>query len=236
MTMKARSNGKPTAVSSAKNPAALTFETALQTLGVRRAFDTLVRKKIDRELLEYWLRNIADAPDKYGHEPNDKRRATQLVRHANRLADEIERARNAPPIPIRGRWSDFQSLPTLESTLPGMLRTYASCWDHICNWKGLVQTGPKSPRTDKIWVLLDIVKKCTRRYHYREIADLINVLDLALRPGKGDKPLTVEDLTQLQFRGNLKMKKLNGSRLERKRLQVAANRRRKTISSKQSDS
>ena len=225
-------------MSSATKPAPLTFETALETAGDKRAFNILVKKKINPQFLEYCLRDIATAPNKYGDQANDKRRAEQLVRQARNLADQIERASSSPPIPIAGIYFEIQDLPTLQARLPEMLRAYASCWEHIHGWRVKVSrsTGPSSPRTDKIWALLEIVKQRTRRYHYQEIADLINAFDLTYRPNEAVRTLSVQDLTQLRIRGNRKMEKLKGSPLERKQLQAALNRRIKTISSKQSDS
>jgi hypothetical protein len=225
-------------MSSATKPAPLTFETALETPGDKRAFDTLVSKKIDRQFLGYCLHDIATAPNKYGNRANDKRRAVQLVRQARNLADQIERASASPPIPIAGNYFEIQALPTVQAPLPEMLRAYATCWEHIHGWRLKVShsTGPSSPRSDKIWALLDIVKQRTGRYHYQEIADLINAFDLAYRPNEAVRTLSAQDLTQLQSRGNRKTEKLKGSPLERKQLQAALNRRRKTISSKQSDS
>jgi hypothetical protein len=225
-------------MSSATKPPPLTLETALETLGVKKAFTTLVRKKVDPHFLEYCLRDIATAPNKYGHKTDNKRRAAQLVRQARNLADQIECASKSSPIPIMGNYFEIQALPTLQHQLPGMLRAYASCWDHIHGWRVRISrgTGPESPRTDKIWALLDIVKQRTGRYHYQEIADLINAFDRAHHPNEAVRTLSVQDLTQLRIRGNRKMEKLKGSPLERKQLQAALNRRMKTISSKQSDS
>jgi hypothetical protein len=56
-------------MSSATKPAPLTFETTLQTPGDKRAFNTLVRKKLDPQFLEYCLRDISTAPNKYGMKP-----------------------------------------------------------------------------------------------------------------------------------------------------------------------
>jgi hypothetical protein len=225
-------------MSSATKPAPLTFETALKTPGDKRAFNTLVRKKIDPQFLEYCLRDIATAPNKYGNQANDKRRAVQLVRQARNLADQIQLASKSPPIPLMGSPFEIKALLVHQRELPEMLRAYASCWEHIHGRRLKVSrsTGPSSPRTDKIWALLDIVKQRTRRYHYQEIADLINAFDLAYRPNEAVRTLSAQYLTQLRLRGNRKMEKLKGSPLERKQLQAALNRRMKTISSKQSDS
>jgi hypothetical protein len=224
-------------MSSATKPAPLTFETALETPGDKRAFNTLVKKKLDPRFLEYCLLDIATAPNKYGHQANDRRRAAQLVRDARNLADQIECASKSPPIPLMGSPFEIQALLAIQHQLPGMLRAYASNWDHILGFRRVSRsTGPTSPRTDKIWALLDIVKQRTGRYHYQEIADLINAFDLAHHPNEAVRTLSVQDLTQLRIRGNRKMEKLKGSPLERKQLQAALNRRMKTISSKQSDS
>jgi hypothetical protein len=160
------------------------------------------------------------------------------VRQARNLADQIECASKSSPIPIAGNYFEIQALPTLQHQLPGMLRAYASCWDHIHGWRVRISrgTGPQSPRADKIWALLDIVKQRTGRYHYQEIADLINAFDLAHRPNEAVRILSVQYLTQLRIRGNRKREKLKGSPLERKQLQAALNRRMNAISSTQSDS
>ena len=190
----------------------LTYEKVLQTFGVKRAFDTLVRKKVDPEFLKYWLHDIAIAPDKYGKRKDDKRKADQLVRSARNLATKIERAAKSPPMSFVGSRADLDAMLALRiELLPGRLRGYASYWEKLIDWENRTSRrrprGPQSPRTDRIWALLEIIRECTGSYHYREVADLLNVMDMAYRRGKLDTHWDAENRSQLNYRARNRMAK-----------------------------
>jgi hypothetical protein len=57
--------------------------------------------------------------------------------------------------------------------LPRILREYASVWTALLS---LPRTRGGSQQTDEIAALLEIVKSFTGRYHYREVADLLDVM------------------------------------------------------------
>ena len=196
-----------------KQPAVLNFENALQKFGAKRAFDILVKKKVGPELLKFWLRDIAAAPDKYGTRPNNRRRVTQLARNARSLADEIEHAEESPPILFTGSRAELDEMLALRiDLLPDRLRGYASYWERLAALEDRMSKkrprGPQSPKTDRIAALLEIVKELTGAYHYREVADLINVMDKAFGKGKPGFEWTEVQLAQLQSRARDRMAKI----------------------------
>jgi hypothetical protein len=60
--------------------------------------------------------------------------------------------------------------------LPRTLRGYANAWKK--QFKHSYRAA-RSPRNENIIRLLRYVKKQTRRYHYEEVADLLNATDAA---------------------------------------------------------
>jgi hypothetical protein len=190
----------------------LTVEKVLQMFGAKKAFDTLVRKKVDPNLLGYWLRDIAAAPDKYGKSDENKRRAAPLARYARSLADKIERAAKSPPISFTGRATELSAMLELQRRLPDCLREYATCWEKLIDFQNRMSRrrprGPQSPRTDRIAALLEIVRECTGTYHYKEVADLLNVFDSAYRRNKGGTDWDERNLGQLQHRARNRMAKV----------------------------
>ncbi len=195
-------------MSAEKENSELTVEKVLEAEAAKQAFDTLVRKKVDPELLKYWLREIATAPEKYAKGQESKTDAAQLVRNARSLANKIERARKSPPLLFRGRAMDLPLKPIarLEDELVESLRQYASYWESLMS-KPLGR-GRVSPRTDRILVLLDIVKRRTGTCHYREIADLLNAMDKAYRSGTKGTIWDITNLGELQYHSKNRMKKL----------------------------
>jgi hypothetical protein len=195
-----------------KQPAAYNFENALKKLGAKRAFDILVKKNVNPELLKFWLRDIAAAPHKYGTRPNKRRRATQLAHAARSLADEIEEAMKSPPIFFYGNTTELDAQLQLERELPGRLREYANCWARLIDWKDRMSRkmprGPQSPKTDRIAALLEIVKELTGAYQYREVADVLNAADEALGRSTAESQWDEVRLMQLQSRARRRMAKI----------------------------
>jgi hypothetical protein len=199
-------------MSFAEKPSNLTSEDVFQMFGVKRAFDRLVREKVDPELLHHWLRDVANAPDKYAKRTENKRRAAQLARNARSLANEIGRAAASPPMSFMGAATDLNAMLELERRLPERLLEYAACWENLIDWEDRISRqrprGPQNPRTDRIWALLEIVKECTGSYHYPEVADLLNVMDMAYHRGNRGTHWNETNLAQLQYRARNRMAKV----------------------------
>ena len=60
--------------------------------------------------------------------------------------------------------------------LPRVLRNYANAWEEQLKHP---YRSPRTPRNENIVRLLEYVKSKTGRYHYKEIADLLNATDAA---------------------------------------------------------
>jgi hypothetical protein len=198
-------------MSPGKKQSALTYEKVLQTFGVKRAFDALVKRKVDPKALKFWLRYIASAPERYGKQKEDKGRAKRLARSAKSLANKIERARESPPMLFTGRATELSAMLELGHRLPKCLREYAACWENVISWENRMSRrrprGVHSPRTDRIAALLEIVKQCAGSYHYPEVADLLNVIDMAFGRSEHGLHWTERNLAQLQYRARKQMAK-----------------------------
>jgi hypothetical protein len=194
-----------------KRQTGLTFEQGLERHGAKRSFDTLVGEKLNAALLESLLRDTATALDTYGTRREDKRKAARLARHAKSLANEIEQAGEAPPVFFMGTPTELMAMRALEQTLPEPLRKYAASWENVIAWENRISGrrphGPQSPRTDRVAALLEIVNECTGTYHYREVADVLNVMDIVLGRSDGSH-WNEEQLTQLQYRARNRMAKV----------------------------
>jgi hypothetical protein len=203
---------KKTVMSVGKEQSALTFELCLQKFGAKRAFDTLVKRKLDPKLLKFWLGYIASAPKKYGKRKENKRRADQLARSARSLANKIEHAAEAPPVFCMGTPTELLAMRALEQMLPEPLRKYAACWENVTSWENRVSRqrprGVQSPRTERIAALLEIVKECTGSYHYPEVAALLNVMDMAFGRSRHGLDWNERKLAQLQYRARKRMAKV----------------------------
>ena len=152
-----------------ENEGTLTFEERLETSHAKKAFDTLVENNADPKILEHWLRSIAASSKKYVPRNECRRKAGRLVHITKQLASEIERATQSPPILLMATYSEIQ----LMLELPKTLREYASMWTALLS---LPRSRGVSPQTDEIAALLEIVKSFTGTYHYREVADLLDVM------------------------------------------------------------
>jgi hypothetical protein len=195
-------------MSLAGKPSNLTFEDALQTFGAKQAFNRLVNEKVDPELLKHWLRDIANAPEKYGKRTENKRKASQLAQNARSLATKIDRSAASPPMSFMGAATDLFVMLELQRRLPKSLREYAACWEKRIDWEEQRPHGPQNPKTDRIWALLEIVKKCTGSYHYPEVADLLNVMDMACDQGNSGTHWDERNLGQLQHRARKRLAKI----------------------------
>jgi len=173
-------------------------EKILQQQGAKKAFDRLVEDELDQGLLEYWLCSIASSLDTIRARPYNRRRAASLVKKTRKLATEIERESHSSSIPLTGRGSDIEGM----LMLPKILRTYANFLETNLSMR---VSGNVSPRTEQIDALLEIVKQMTGRYHYEEVADLLNAVDTASGRGE-DGPLW--DVTNLKQRQYLARKRL----------------------------
>lgn len=135
------------------------------------AFDKLVHLKVEPEEIGNWLRMIGVSSDEPIVWPRGKQRvAEQVLKKFRKLAADIERAIHEWPFGTRMMYSDYIEL----TELPDSLRSYANAWE-----KRLKQPyrSVRTPRNENIIRLLEYVKSKTGRYHYEEIADLLNATD-----------------------------------------------------------
>ena len=185
------------------NKNTLTFDEALIELSAKKSWDTLIREGVDPTLLRFWLRDIADSPDRYGRKSEDKRKALHLAQASRKLATEIERSVQTPPILFFGAPSDLQTM----LSLPKSLRAYASYWEKLLSLRW--PRGTTTPRTDRAAALLEIIKKRTGTYRYQEVADVLNAMD-ATSYGIDYKPRwDVSSLRQLIFRAGRRLKRIS---------------------------
>jgi hypothetical protein len=90
--------------------------------------------------------------------------------------------------------------------LPSTLRQYADFWDGLLAMR--VPNAGVGPRTESIYALLEIVKWFSGKYHYNEVADLLNVMDMAYDRNRGGTRWDATNLKQLQFRARKRFDKL----------------------------
>ncbi|HEY2123507.1 MAG TPA: hypothetical protein VGH07_07920 [Chthoniobacterales bacterium] len=188
----------------------LTFERALRRLAVNNSWDTLVRglveEEVDPALLEFWLRDIIRSSDRLRSKNRDRRRASRLVKSAKKLAKELELAIKSPPLAFFGSSSDIQVMLSLPPSLPGNLIEYARVWEKLLSIRW--PTGTTSERTDKIWAMLGIINEVTSAYHYSEVADVLNAMDMAMNGAEAGQGWNAMSLKQLQYRARKRMKPL----------------------------
>lgn len=177
----------------------LTLKKILKQPDARSTFDKLVEDKLDERLLEYWLRYIAGSSDTTKARRFERRKVSSLVKKVRKLATEIEQESQTPAIPFIGRGPDIERIVAL----PKRLRTYA---DSLETSLSIRVSGNVSSRSEGIAALLEIVKEVTGRYHYEEVAVLLNAVDIASGRGE-DGPLW--DVTNLKQRQYLARKRLS---------------------------
>lgn len=175
-----------------------TFETSLERLGAKKAFDTLVGDGVAPRLLRSWLWTIMVSPDDYQTRNNRRGEALQLARRARALASRIERASQPPALPLVATAPEIEEMVEL----PRRLRKYARVWE-----KNLSMRIPRgaSQQSETIVGLLDIVKTSTGRCHYEEVADLLN--GISRRKKHGRMRWDVTNLKQLHYRAKKRMAK-----------------------------
>jgi hypothetical protein len=139
------------------------------TEGVKR----FGRLKVDHEEIDILLRTIGSSSDEPIEWPRPERRnAEQLARNCKKLAGEIERATHRWPFGTRMMYSDYMEW----MELPRILRSYANAWEEQLRHP---YRSARSPRNVNVIRLLKYVKEKTGRYHYPEVADLLNATDAA---------------------------------------------------------
>lgn len=157
------------------------FRTGLPTLqdildvrtdrSAKDALDKLVGLKIDQNEIGNFLQMIGTSSDEPIVWPRGKQRvAEQVLEKFRKLAAGIERAIHDWPFGTRMMYSDYIEL----SELPGSLRSYANAWEKRLKHP---YRSVRTPRNENIITLLEYVKSKTGRYHYEEIADLLNATD-----------------------------------------------------------
>jgi hypothetical protein len=127
------------------------------------------RLEVDQEEIGNFLQMIGVSSDEPIEWPAKKRLAKrQLARKCRKLANDIESAKW--PFGARMMYSDYAEW----SELPRVLRSYANAWEEQLKHH---YRSPRTPRNLNVIRLLEYVKSKTRRYHYNEIADLLNATD-----------------------------------------------------------
>jgi hypothetical protein len=173
----------------------LSFEKVLNFPGARGAFSELTKEKLSLGTLEFWLFAVGTASNKAPNLKRGRQKAAKLASKARALASEVGRL----PIPF-----DAPSGPDLwvAPQLAYALLTYAHALDESIS---LFPRHTTSPRTDNITALLTIVKEATGRYHFAEIADLLNAVEFAFGRNPG---WDVSGLRQLMYRWRQRFPKL----------------------------
>jgi len=186
-------------ISNSQKKGGSTFEQSLEDPEVKKALDALAQRKMDPERLKYWLREIETAADKYPASRDDRRKARQLASKAKSLAHAIERASETHPISLMATGPETWEM----LALPGRLRMYANMWETNLSMPTVRGAGPRS---EQIVGLLHMVKWHTGTYHYSEVADLLNAMEVAVgRKGSGPR-WDATSLKQLQYRARKRLK------------------------------
>jgi hypothetical protein len=166
-----------------------TLEKILNYEGAREAFDKLVEDRADPRLLERWLSTIAALPKAIQHRSIGRRELGSLRSKVSSLVSQIELANQSArvfgelfPFVTSKALADPQDPLSHLIRLPILLREYARILDVVCS-KSPLPTRRFSPRNQAIGFLLYVIKESTRRYHYEEVAVLLNAADNAGRNG-----------------------------------------------------
>lgn len=162
------------------------------------AFHLLIKHNAHPASLKAWLSMLSPpSKDLLRNVTRVRRNAERLARTARKLADEVEReARTARLIMVK----DTLRFPHLIDTLPRLLREYAEVWPGAFLKPSMF--GP-ADRFDLVIMFLKFVKKETGRYHYREVADILNAMDEvpdASEKSTNDSKWTEITLRQLAYR------------------------------------
>lgn len=160
------------------------------------AFDKLVRLKVDPEEIGNLLVMIGASSDEPIVWPRRKQRvAEQVLEKFRKLAAGIEGAIHEWPFGTRMMYSDYIEL----SELPGVLRSYANAWEERLKHP---YRSVRTPRNENILRLLEYVKSKTGRYHYEEVAELLNATDAAYgwEPRDGNDRWSAVNLKDINYR------------------------------------
>src|ERR1700752_635613 len=90
--------------------------------------------------------------------------------------------------------------------VPRRLQEYAALWERLLKRKRA--GGNASPKSERIAALLEIVNNETGSPHYREVADLLNVMEEAVREQKSGLKWTESKLAELLYRSRRRMRPL----------------------------
>ena len=94
----------------------------MPVVSTRGKSGALVKANVNPGLLEAWLRDIATSPDKYAsRNQNGRKKVVQLIRATEKLANNIERTTQSPPILFMATGSEVDEI----LALPTSLRRYA---------------------------------------------------------------------------------------------------------------
>jgi hypothetical protein len=164
------------------------------------SFNELVRLKANPDELYDLLRAIgvsSDEPIQWTR--TERRTAGQLSNKCEKLAVEIEHAREKWPFGASMVYSDFMKW----EELPELLRSYAKAWK-----KELAHPfrSARSPRNENIVRLVRYVKDKTGDYRYQQVADLLNATDGAYGWKTRDENLrwNADNLRWIKFRAKKK--------------------------------
>jgi hypothetical protein len=164
------------------------------------SFNKLVRLKASPGELYDLLRAIgvsSDEPIQWTR--TERRTAGQLSNKCEKLAVEIEHAREKWPFGASMVYSDFMKW----EELPELLRSYAKAWK-----KELAHPfrSARSPRNENIVRLVRYVKDKTGDYRYQQVADLLNATDGAYGWKTRDENLrwSPDNLRWIEFRAKKK--------------------------------
>jgi len=172
----------------------------LKERSAKDAFDKLVRLKVDPEEIGNLLRMIGASSDEPIVWPRGKSRvAEHLSVKCRKLAADIERAIHEWPFGTRMIYSDFIEW----SELPRILRSYANAWEKQLKHP---YRSVRTPRNENILRLLEYVKSKTGKYHYEEVAELLNATDAAYgwESRDGNDRWSAVSLKDIKFRAKEK--------------------------------
>jgi hypothetical protein len=167
---------------------------ALQGRYGENALKKFKRLEVDQKEVGHLLQMIGVSSDEPIEWPAKKRRVkAELAGKCRKLAADIERAKW--PFGTQMMYSDYSEW----SELPCVLRSYANAWEEQFKHH---YRSPRTPRNLNVIRLLEYVKSKTRRYHYNEIADLLNATDATYgwEWYNGNERWSLENLRDINYR------------------------------------
>lgn len=144
-----------------------TLEEILNWPRAREWRDRLIKGGLKPDHLKYFLFEMARAPNKIVNRNPARLAVAALARKCRALADEIERTQ-----PTASFFIFPASNGRIFTAIPNSLRAYATACDTTLS----LFKGPHgaTARAEAIAAFLEIVKFETGRYHFPEVADLVN--------------------------------------------------------------